>query len=171
MEGHSHRTKKEIRQRKQAEQSLLTGEEIKEKAEVKQHKIAHKEFLRIKKLLKNLEKNDDLYGVVINRYCLLYAECFEFEKKREKMFEQLCNLQDKEDELIEHEEMTLKEFYGLENSMQKNLIALDRQVQSKRKMLLEIEKENIMTIASALRSVPKKVEKKKNPLMEALNGS
>nr|DAZ11823.1 MAG TPA: hypothetical protein [Caudoviricetes sp.] len=160
-----------MRQRKQAEQSLLTGEKIREKTEVKQNKIAHKEFLRIKKLLKNIEKNDDLYGVVINRYCLLYAECFEFEKKREKMFEQLCDLQEKEDELIEHEEMTQKEFYGIENSMQKNLIALDRQVQSKRKMLLEIEKENIMTIASALRSVPKKVEKKKNPLMEALNGS
>ena len=160
-----------MRQRKQAEQSLLTGEEIKEKPEVKQNKIAHKEFLRIKKLLKNIEKNDDLNGVVINRYCLLYAECFEFEKKREKMFEQLCDLQEKEDELIEHEEMTQKEFYGIENSMQKNLIALDRQVQSKRKMLLEIEKENIMTIASALRSVPKKTEKKKNPLMEALNGS
>ena len=160
-----------MRQRKQAEQSLLTGEEIKEKPEVKQNKIAHKEFLRIKKLLKNIEKNDDLYGVVINRYCLLYAECFEFEKKREKMFEQLCDLQEKEDELIEHEEMTQKEFYGIENSMKKNLIALDRQVQSKRKMLLEIEKENIMTIASALRSVPKKTEKKKNPLMEALNGS
>lgn len=160
-----------MRQRKQAEQSLLTGEEIREKPEVKQNKIAHKEFLRIKKLLKNIEKNDDLYGVVINRYCLLYAECVEFEKKREKMFEQLCDLQEKEDELIEHEEMTQKEFYGIENSMQKNLIALDRQVQSKRKMLLEIEKENIMTIASALRSVPKKVEKKKNPLMEALNGS
>ena len=119
---------------------MLTGEEIREKPEVKQNKIAHKEFLRIKKLLKNIEKNDDLYGVVINRYCLLYAECFEFEQKREKMFEQLCDLQEKENELIEHEEMTLKEFYGMENSMQKNLIALDRQVQSKRKMLLEIEK-------------------------------
>ena len=171
MEGRSHRTKKEMRQRKQAEQSLLTGEEIREKPEVKQNKIAHKEFLRIKKLLKNIEKNDDLYGVVINRYCLLYAECFEFEKKREKMFEQLCDLQEKADELIEHEEMTPKEFYGIENSMQKNLIALDRQVQSKRKMLLEIEKENIMTIASALPLQHKKVEKKKNPLMEALNGS
>ena len=40
MEGRSHRTKKEMRQRKQAEQSLLTGEEIREKPEVKQNKIA-----------------------------------------------------------------------------------------------------------------------------------
>ena len=55
--------------------------------------------------------------------------------------------------------------------MQKNLSSLDKQVQTKRKMLLDIEKENIMTIASALRSVPKKVEKKDNPLLAALNGS
>ena len=67
--------------------------------------------------------------------------------------------------------MTIKEYYNLELGMQKNLISLDKQVQTKRKMLLDIEKENIMTIASALRSVPKKVEKKDNPLLAALNGS
>ena len=55
-------------------------------------------------------------------------------------------------------------------SMQKNILALDKQVQAKRKMLLDIEKENIMTIASSLRSVPKKTEKKRNPIMEALAG-
>ena len=53
--------------------------------------------------------------------------------------------------------------------MQKNLVSLDRQVQSKRKMLSDIEKENIMTIAASLRSVPKKPEKKVNPLKEALS--
>ena len=65
--------------------------------------------------------------------------------------------------------MTIKEYYNLELGMQKNLISLDKQVQTKRKMLLDIEKENIMTIASALRSVPKKTEKKENPLLAALN--
>lgn len=73
--------------------------------------------------------------------------------------------------MIEEEEMTIKEYYNLELGMQKNLISLDKQVQAKRKMLLDIEKENIMTIASALRSVPKKTEKKDNPLLAALNGS
>ena len=52
--------------------------------------------------------------------------------------------------------------------MQKNLISLDKQIQAKRKMLMDIEKENIMTIASSLRSIPKKAEKKKNLLLEAL---
>ena len=73
--------------------------------------------------------------------------------------------------MIDEEEMTMKEYYNLELSMQKNLVSLDKQVQAKRKMLLDIEKENIMTIASALRSVPKKTEKKDNPLLAALNGS
>ena len=71
--------------------------------------------------------------------------------------------------MIDEEEMTIKEYYNLELGMQKNLISLDKQVQTKRKMLLDIEKENIMTIASALRSVPKKTEKKENPLLAALN--
>ena len=55
--------------------------------------------------------------------------------------------------MIDEEEMTMKEYYNLELGMQKNLVSLDKQVQAKRKMLLDIEKENIMTIASALRSV------------------
>lgn len=171
LEGRSHRTKKEKQQRKLAEEALLTGEKLKERKEVKDNKVAHKEFLRIIKLLGKIEKNDDLYSSVINRYCLLYAECKDFECKREKIFQQLCELQENHLEMIEHEEMTMKEYYNLEAGMQKNLIALDKQVQTKRKMMLDIEKENIMTIASALRSVPKKVEKKKNPLLEALNGS
>ena len=73
--------------------------------------------------------------------------------------------------MIDEEEMTMKEYYNLELGMQKNLVSLDKQVRAKRKMLIDIEKENIMTIASALRSVPKKTEKKANPLLAALNGS
>jgi hypothetical protein len=51
------------------------------------------------------------------------------------------------------------------------MIALDKQIQTKRKMLLDIEKENIMTIAAALRSIPKKTDEKENPLLKALNSS
>jgi hypothetical protein len=50
------------------------------------------------------------------------------------------------------------------------MIECDRQVQAKRKMLLDIEKENIMTIAAALRSIPKKTDKPKSKLLEALQG-
>lgn len=170
MEQRSHRTKKELSERERAEKALMTGIPLKETQEVNENKIAHKEFLRLSKLLSKIEKCDDLYGAVINRYCLLVAEIKEFEQKRERIFTQLCEFQEKAEELLKKEQLTYKEFYSIESSMQKNLISMDRQVQVKRKMLSDIEKENVMTIASSLRSIPKKEEKKTNPLKEALGG-
>lgn len=169
LEKKSHRTKKELRQREQGEKALLTGITLKERQEVKDNETAHKEFLRLKKLLQKIDKFDDMYGAVINRYCVLYAETKEFEEKRERFYQQLCEFQDAKEDFLIDEEMTPREYYGIEASMQKNLVSLDRQVQSKRKMLSDIEKENIMTIAASLRSVPKKPEKKVNPLKEALS--
>lgn len=168
LEGKSHRTKAELNQRQQAEESLLTGKVLKETKEVRQNELAHKEFLRLQKLLKTIEKDDDLYGSTINRYCLMLAECTEFQEKREKMYEQMCELEESRDSFAKTEDLAT--YYKLQNNMQKNLIALDRQVQAKRKMLLDIEKENVMTIASSLRSIPKKQQKKKNALLEALGG-
>ena len=163
IEGKSHRTKKELREREKAEAALLTGKALKETEEVKNNKIAHKEFLRIRKLLQSIEKNDDLYGSTINRYCLLLAECTEFEEKRETIFSRQKELEERKDD------MEFSEYINLQNDLVKSMLALDKQVQSKRKMLLDIEKENVMTIAASLRSIPKKTEKK-NPLREALSG-
>lgn len=164
-EGKSHRTKAELKQRQQGEEALLTGQALKERPEVKSNPVAHKEFLRLSKLLKNIEKNDAIYESIINRYCLLTAECYEFEEKREKFYQQIDKLEEKSDE------MDYKDYFKLQSEMQKNIINLDKQIQSKRKMLLDIEKENIMTIAAALRSIPKKEETSSNKLLEALNGS
>lgn len=166
----SHRTKKELRQREQAEKALLTGIPLKERQEVKDNEIAHKEFLRLKKLLEKINKFDDMYGAVINRYCILYAETKEFEEKRDQFYKQLCEFQNEKDDMLINRELTRKEYYGIEASMQKSLVSMDRQIQAKRRMLAEIEKENVMTIAASLRSVPKKPEKKTNPLKEALGG-
>ena len=170
MEGKSHRTKKELRQREQAEKALLTGIPLKERQEVKDNEIAHKEFLRLKKLLEKINKFDDMYGAVINRYCILYAETKEFEEKRDQFYKQLCEFQNEKDDMLINRELTRKEYYGIEASMQKSLVSMDRQIQAKRRMLAEIEKENVMTIPASLRSVPKKPDKKTNPLKEALGG-
>ena len=52
-----------------------------------------------------------------------------------------------------------------------SMLSIDKQIVSKRKMLLDIEKENVMTIASALRSIPKKDNsKEENPLLRVLRG-
>ena len=92
---------------------------------------------------------------VINRYALLHAECFEFEEKREAFFEARHKLE--EDYRSKTDlEFTASKYYNLLAKMQQNIVALDKQIMAKRSMLLAIEKENILTIGSALRSIPKK---------------
>lgn len=122
-----HRTKAEIKLREKGEKELLTGVPIKETQATKENETAHKEFLRLKKLLKQINHDDDLYSGPINTYCQLKAE--------------------------------------IQNLLSIDPILYDRQIMDKRKMMLAIEKENIMTIQSALRSVPKKPEPKKSSPM------
>lgn len=179
-EKKSHRTKAELKMREEGEKSLSAGIELKERKEVRKNKIAHKEFKRIIQLLENIDKNDAIYEAVINRYCLLQAECFDLEERREECYNLISKLREEENKLIEE----LKERndteglldYKLEYAkalakMTKSMLSIDKQVQVKRKMLLDIEKENVMTIASTLRSIPKKEDKDAdNPLLKVLRG-
>lgn len=170
MEKRSHRTKAELTKRKEAEERLLSGTELKERKEVRDNKDAHKEFMRVKKLLKNIEKNDALYESVINRYAMIQAECKDFEEKREKFYQQMSELEENRDRMMEEEGLMLREYFKMLNNMQCQIINLDKQVQAKRKMLLDIEKENVMTIAASLRSVPKQESKEEEPLLRILKG-
>ena len=133
--------------------------------------MAHSEFLRLKKLLETIQKNDALYEAVINRYALLYAECLDFENKRETFFQSVETLQDEREKLLDEGGMSLPQYFKLLSELQRKVLDLDKQVQAKRKMMLDIEKENIMTIASALRNVPKKEDMEDDPLLLALKGS
>lgn len=170
-EGKSHRTKAELEQRRQAEEALATGKKMKERDEVRSNPIAHKEFVRLNKLYKNIEKNDALFEGVINRYCMLYAECKEFEEKREKFYETTVELRASREQLIANEDMTLSEYFKTLNSLESQLVSMDKQVQAKRKMMLDIEKENIMTVASGLRNIPKKESSNTEDKLKAfLNG-
>lgn len=169
-EKKSNKTKAELRQRKEAEESLLTGVALKERAEVKNNPLAHKEFLRLNNLLKKIEKNDDVYGPVINRYCLILAECIEFEEKRDKAYNQILILEEKVNTMGNLEFDQINDFAKTISNLYKTMINLDKQIQAKRRMLFDIEKENIMTISAALRSIPKEVKKEDNPLLKALNG-
>lgn len=165
-EKKSHRTKAELSQRKKEEQALLTGQKLKESKEVKEDKVAHKEFLRLEKLLGNIKKNDAIYEQSINRYCLLTAECTRIRESKERFERDLDELMNSKEEFGD----SVSQYFKMKISIQKNIIALDKQLQSKRKMLLDLEKENAMTVASALRTIPKKPEKKNNELLEALGG-
>lgn len=158
-----HRTKAEMEVRENAEQGLLTGTPMKESKKVKADKIAHTEFRRIKKLLKSIGKDDDLYGNIINTHCLLVSECEGIEKTRE-LFEK--NLEEFEDKSC-GEDITFTEKMRIKSEMQKSIMACDKALMTKRKMILSISKENIMTVQSALRSVPKAPEEQTQSKMSA----
>ena len=167
-EKKSHRTKAELKLRKEGEESLSSQIKMKEGKEVRKNKLAHKEFKRVKEILQDIDKDDALYENVINRYAMLLAECSEFEEKRERFYKDMDKL---DIQFVADEDFTMKEYIQLLCNMQKNILDLDKQIQAKRKMMLEIEKENVMTIASALRSIPKKPDQEKdNPLIKVLRG-
>ena len=71
-----HRTKKEKEAREKAEAAMLTGQRCFERDCVKADPVAHKEYLRLTKLLSTIQKNDALYGASINRYCIRFDSVY-----------------------------------------------------------------------------------------------
>lgn len=160
--GHRTKAEKEIRQK--SESALLTGTSLKENPEVKNNPIAHKEFFRIKKLLKSIDKDDDLSGNIINMHCMLHAECKEFEQMKDRLHADLKELC----EAYQKKEIDFLGYSDQKGRLQDRLFACDKKIMEKRKMILDISKENIMTIQSALRSIPKKPEQKEKSKMAAM---
>ena len=152
LEGKCHHAKKDLEKRAKAEKELLTGSAMRVCPQVKDNPNALKEFNRINKLLKAIGKNDALYEGIINRYALLKAECMEFYKEKEAISEDKARLQEE----YLNGEISAEIRHELMVDYRKQESVLDRQIMARRRMMLDIEKENIMTVASALRSIPKK---------------
>lgn len=146
-EGKSHRTKAELNTRREAEQAALTGIKMREYQEVKENKSAHREFARVKRILSSVGKNDAIYEAVINEYAMLKADIDRYVALRKRLEEDESSDAGKTAKLI---------------------IEVDRQIDKYKRRRFDIEKENGMTIASSLRAIPKKPEKRINPLLEAL---
>ena len=53
----------------------MTGTSLKEWPDTKSNSVAHKEFIRLRKLLRVINHDDALYEAVINRYCQMIGEC------------------------------------------------------------------------------------------------
>ncbi len=147
-----HRTKAEKEVREKAENNLLTGISLKEWPDVKADPIAHKEFQRIKKVLKSIGKDDALHEGVINRYCLLHSECKKFEALKRDCNDELKELYT----AYQEGRLDFLDYLNKKETIHGRFLTLDKKIMEKRKMMLDIEKENIMTIQSALRSIPKK---------------
>lgn len=159
LEGSSHRTKAELEAREKQENALLTGESLAMSKAVSENPDARAIFLRIRKLLRKIGKADALFEHSINRYALIAAECADFERKREVFHERALALDqafDAQDEdTPEKERIRQADYFRLSAQLQGQVVALDKQVQAKRRMMLDIEKESVMTISSALRAIPK----------------
>ena len=169
-EGKSHRTPQELKFREKQEQALLTGRRIKEAPEVKSNEDAHAEFRRVVKLLEAIQKNDALYEAAINRYCLLRVEEKNLQELRTVQSAQLTMFMKTMNEKIETGQLEYKEAYDTLLKLQQAFSKTESQLSQKRKELLTIEKEHAMTIAAALRAIPKTPEKTKTALLEALGG-
>lgn len=166
-----HRTKDELKARREAESAMITGVPMKMTPEVKKNKAAASEFRRMKKLLASIGKDDDLYSQIINTNCLLIAECTGILEILEQFIQSKEELRaDFQDGLTgdpEADGMKATEYYRLLAKLSDNIINCDKQLMAKRKMILDISKENIMTVQSALRSIPKKQQEKKKTGMAA----
>lgn len=155
-EGKSHITKAELELREAGEKATITGKPMKAWSIL--DRAGKTEFERIKELLGLIEKDDALYENIINRYCQLKVECAQFEKSIKELQRKIKEAAGK----YKDEEIDYLSYISMTEKTTSNILSFDRQIQNKRKMMLDIEKESIMTIASALRSIPKKVEKEKS---------
>ena len=161
-EGKSHRTKAELAARAQAEQEALSGKKMQEHHAVKSDSVAHGVFLRVRKLFEAVGKDDALYEAVVNRYAQLQSEIRHFEQLRTEAEGRLARMDD-DDGGVDRET-----YYKLVTGMQKTILDYDKQIQAKRKMCFDIEKENAMTVAAAMRSIPKAPAEKNSELKAAL---
>lgn len=145
-----HMTIAEKKARMRSEAELLTGSAIQEWPEVRENKTAHKRFFKTKNLLASIGKDDALLEPIINRYCLMLAECDEMEKMcigiKADMAELIKPTGDMDFLSLLEQKQTLGGMY----------IKYDQAIQTKRKMLLDIERENGMTLLSQIRSTIKK---------------
>ena len=171
-EKKGHRTKAELEQREKFEEELLSGVPLFEREDVKQDKVADKEFKRLKKLMKNIKKNDALYAPDINRYCILYSEEQQLKRTQrtvEKMIEGLSDKFEKIEGELDYD--SISDFASTLASLLKELKSSDSLIMGKRTMQRKIENDNCMNVAAALRTIPKEVAKEENdPLLKILAG-
>lgn len=159
-EGRSHRTKSEMKRRREAEKAALSGLPMHEEKAVAEDQIAHAEFQRVRKLLKAVGKNDAMYEAVINDYCMTKSDIARYTEMR--------NAAQRDADEIDSATEDPAERIKLRDSLYKSILGFDRQIRAMQKRRFDIEKESGFTVAAALRAIPKKPEQQKNPLLEAL---
>ena len=165
-EGKSHRTNQELAFRKQQEEATLTGKKLEEPRAVKDLKIAHATFLKTRRLLDAINKNDELYSAATCRYCTNTQKLADAEESIQVLKTELEELRESRSSYVENK--AIPDYYRMLTKLEDTITRKEQLAAGIRKELTDFEKENCMTIASSLRSIAKQPEKKANPLLEAL---
>lgn len=165
-EGKSHRTKQELAFRKQQEEATLTGKKLEEPRAVKDLKIAHATFLKTRRLLDAINKNDELYSAATCRYCTNTQKLADAEESIQVLKTELEELRESRSSYVENK--AIPDYYRMLTKLEDTITRKEQLAAGIRKELTDFEKENCMTIASSLRSIAKQPEKKANQLLEAL---
>lgn len=160
-----HLSKSEKAWRKATEENTLSGAGMIERSDVRLNLVAHKEFRRLHKLFRAIDKDDELYSQAINDYCLIHAECVAIQSKIDRIEEDLEYLEARRDE------MEADDYFRLRSELYDKELKFSAQLDRKRDRKRAIEDKNLMNIQSALRSIPKAPETKTSALREALLGT
>ena len=165
-EKRTHITKREIAHREQAETALLSGYRIKETREIKADSIAHKEYLRIKGLLKAINKDDEIYGAPVRRYCMTRSRLDSLYRDIEKSQKELEELKATRDKISDRKKRL--EYIRIISSHERIIEKKERLAKWYRAEMSDFEKENCMTIKSSLVLSTKQGAERKNTLKEIL---
>lgn len=162
-QGKSHRTKAELERREKGEAALLSGKKCFEREAVKLDPVAHKEYQRLVKLMKTINKDDALYAPIYNRYCELFAEVDFYLKEISRLRKLADELENRFDDIKDASSDEITLFARELSNLLRQINTMDSAVMTKRKMMFDIEKECCMTVAAALRTIPKEAEKSDAP--------
>lgn len=152
-----HLTKKEKEVRGEAEAGLVTGEPLQCWKETKDNPIAYKHYVRLARLFKIIGKHDALIENVLNRYCVLLADCADAEKEDARLHRMADRLEERSGD------MDFSDYIRQALQVEKAIGMNQARLNTKRKMLLDIERENLMTLAAQMRSIPKKPKEEAAP--------
>ena len=149
------RTKAELEYREKFEKPLYPGTIFKESPAVKEDPVAHKEFLRLKRLYKNIQYVDGLDEQIINRYCLMVSQ-------ESALADAIADLKD-----------SLKDCESVEERMlvYDNIAKLSTKLEKVRDMLLKLEDRLFLNPTARIKAIPKKPpeDKKESPMEKFLS--
>jgi hypothetical protein len=132
-----------INERERSQAGSFTGLRMKESPLVKSDPAAHAIWLRTVRKYRAIGKDDALFEAALNDYCLIRSELLQLTKHRGKLGELADSLED------------LREI----QSIMRQIIEIDKQINAKRKSCRDIEDRYAMSVNATMRVVPPRSEK------------